>query len=355
MTYSYCTLFDSNYLDKGLVLIDSFRKYNMTSKIYILAMDSVCYDVLQNLCLLGVTIVRLEDFETEELLEAKKTRNRGEYCWTCGANFIYYVLKEYSEECCTYIDADMRFYDDPDQLVDEMIMAGKSVQLIEHRFHNGFSGKVQEELSGRYCVEFNTFKNNKEGMRVLDVWRRQTIEKCEDSDNKKHFGDQMYLEHWAEDYDCVHILENRGAGLAPWNINRYRMLRANDGEIWVTYDNEKCPVRVVFFHYHDLKYITPKKVNIGVHKRYWKLNMGLVYHLYKEYLRELNKKKKLIEKDYGFYPMVQEDLNRNSKYVSISIRLKKLFEGNAYKNIRFRIGNYMKIILYGRYDRMDVE
>lgn len=355
MAYSYCTLFDKNYLDKGLVLIDSFRKYNTDSTIYILAMDEMCCDILQKLDLPGVIPVSLSDFETEELLNAKRTRSRGEYCWTCGANFIYYVIKQFDEEYCTYIDADMRFYDDPDQLVDEMVQAGKSVQIVEHRFRNGFAGRVQKELSGRYCVEFNTFKNDSKGMKVLDVWRKQTIERCETSDQKGHFGDQMYLEDWAEEYDCVHVLQNPGAGLAPWNINRYRLLKANDREIWMNYDACDEPVRMVFFHYHDLKYIARDRVNIGVHKRYWKLNMELVYRLYREYIKELSEKKELIEKEFGFYPMIQGNAIVEDKQVSVWNKIKILLRGNAYKNIRFRIGNYSKIILFGKYDIMHVE
>lgn len=352
--YSYCTLFDKNYLDKGLVLIDSIRKYNGHSTIYVLAMDLVCYEVLHTLCLENVIPVRLEDFETEELLEAKKTRSRGEYCWTCGANFIYYVLTKFEEKYCTYLDADMCFYDDPDQLVEEMVHAGKSVQIVEHRFHNGFTGRVQEELSGKYCVQFNTFKNDKKGMEVLDKWRKQTIEQCEDSDSKEHFGDQMYLEHWAEDYDCVHVLQNLGAGLAPWNINRYELLSSNDKEPWVICDGKNEPIKVIFFHYHDLKYITPYKVDIGVHKRYWKINMKLANQLYGGYLKEVNEKKELVKKNYGFYPMILENPIKKYENISFWNKIRKLVAGNAYKNIRFRMGNYVKIFLFRKYDRMDV-
>jgi len=354
MTYSFCTLFDRNYLDRGLVLIDSFRNYNKKSKIYILAMDLICYEILQDLHLTGVILVKLSDFETKELLEAKKSRSRGEYCWTCGANFIYYVMTKFSEEYCTYLDADMRFYGDPDQLIDEMVKAGKSVQIIEHRFRNGFAGKIQEELSGKYCVEFNTFKNDAKGMEVLNIWRRQTIEQCEDSDNRKHFGDQLYLEHWAEDYDCVHVLKNQGAGLAPWNINRYGLLKADDREIWTRYDDDEEPVRVIFYHYHDLKYVNENKVNIGVHKRYWKLNMDLTYLLYKEYIKELNEKRKMLENEYGVYPAIKEIRAGSQINISVWGKIKKLFYGNAYKNIRFRLGNYIKLILFGKYDEINL-
>lgn len=353
LAYSYCTLFDKNYLDRGMVLLESIRNYSMDFRIYILPMDDMCYEVLQALQIPNVILIKMAEFETQELLEVKKTRSRGEYCWTCTASLIYFVLTMYEEEYCTYLDADMCFYDDPDQLVDEMIQSGKSVQIIEHRFRNGFAGKMQEELSGRFCVEFNTFRNDENGKKVLDDWRRQTIEKCAFSGDGRHFGDQMYLEYWMEKYDCINILQNAGAGLAPWNINRYSLSKDKDGEIWVTCDEGKEPVRIVFFHYHDLRYITKKKVNINVHRRYWKLNMELTYLLYKDYIKRLDEKREWIKREYEFCPAIPTDAVV-TETLSIQKRIKRLFAGNVFKNIRFRLGNYLKIFLFKRYDVMDI-
>ena len=303
--YSYCTLFDKNYLDKGLVLIESFRKYNDSGRIYILAMDDICYDILCSIGAEGIIPVKLADFETDDLLEAKKNRSRGEYCWTCASNFIFYVLQTYGEECCTYIDADMCFYADPDVLIEEMIAKGKSVQIIEHRFRRNFAGKYQQKISGRFCVEFNTFKNDKAGMEVLDTWRRQALEQCGFSYGTEKLGDQMYLDEWAEKYNCVHILENLGAGLAPWNLNRYHYLKEDGQGIWLNFDKYPQPIKLVFFHYHDLNYLDRQHIDIRVHKRYWKLDMKLTSKLYEDYLCRLEEKKKWIEEHYGFCPLVQ--------------------------------------------------
>lgn len=356
MVYSYCTLFDKNYLDRGLALVESIRKYNTNSNIYVLAMDDMCYKILDAICMPKMVLVNLAEIETEDLLKVKRTRSRGEYCWTCTASLIYFVLTKYREEYCTYIDADVYFFDDPDQLVDEMIQEGKSVQIIEHRFRNGFAGRVQEELSGRFCVEFNTFKNDEFGIKVLDTWRKQTIEKCSFSDGEKHFGDQMYLEDWLEKYDCVNVLQNLGAGLGPWNVNRYRLLKKRLGEeFWVTYDKGTIPIKVIFFHYHDLQYITKEKVNINIHKRYWKLNMELTYILYREYIKKLQEKKEWLEKTYGFYPLVPEDAVTVIHEAKLWERFKRLLTGNIYRNIRFRIENHLKIFIFGKYDIMNIE
>lgn len=352
--YSYCTLFDKNYLDKGLVLIDSFRTYNKSSKLYILAMDDVCYNSLCSIDTPGIIPVRLDDFETEELLQAKSNRSRGEYCWTCAASFIYYILQNYQEEYCTYIDADLCFYADPDSLVDEMIRKGKSVQIVEHRFQSNFAGRFQQKISGRFCVEFNTFRNDKDGLKVLETWRKQTLEQCGFSYGTAMLGDQMYLDEWPEKYsDCVNILENLGAGLAPWNLNRYRFVKEEQG-LWVTFDNQPQMIQVVFYHYHDLHYLDRKHIDIGVHKRFWKLDMELTLRLYEEYLRNLEEKKKWIERNFGFCPMVQGNAVGVVNEKRMVERIKALFHGNAYENIRIRMENHLKIFLFRKKDIVDI-
>ena len=107
---TFCTLFDSNYLDKGLVLYESLKNVMTDFKLYILAMDDKCCSILKEQQLKNVVVISLQEFEDEELLEIKKQRSRAEYCWTCTASFIDYVFETYNEEYCTYIDSDLYFY-----------------------------------------------------------------------------------------------------------------------------------------------------------------------------------------------------------------------------------------------------
>lgn len=43
---TFCTLFDSNYIDKGIVLQRSMESVIPNYKLYILAMDDRCYEIL---------------------------------------------------------------------------------------------------------------------------------------------------------------------------------------------------------------------------------------------------------------------------------------------------------------------
>ena len=60
---TFCTLFDSNYLDKGLVLYDSMKTVMEEFKLYVLAMDDKCCDILKQLNLSNTVVISLQEFE----------------------------------------------------------------------------------------------------------------------------------------------------------------------------------------------------------------------------------------------------------------------------------------------------
>ena len=224
MRTNLCTLFDSNYLDKGIVLYNSLANVSKDFCLYVLAMNDKCFDVLSDLNLEFLKPIRLEDFENEALLAAKENRSRGEYCWTCSSSLIKYLLNTYNLDCCTYIDADMYFYQDPQILIDEMIYSGASAQVVEHRFPKGDSRAWRV---GTYCVQFNTFKNDNIGLQILDEWVEKCLESCSQIPDGIHWGDQKYLDPIVSKYrKNICVLENLGGGVAPWNISQYKFIPA---------------------------------------------------------------------------------------------------------------------------------
>ena len=61
--YNYCTLFDSNYLTRGLAMYESLKRYSNNFHLYIFAFDDGSYKLLKKLGLEYVTIISLKDFE----------------------------------------------------------------------------------------------------------------------------------------------------------------------------------------------------------------------------------------------------------------------------------------------------
>lgn len=305
----FCTLFDSHYLDKGLVLHKSLEESCKEYELYILPMDEKCGEILKDLKIAHTTLIDYDDFEDEDLKRIKPERSRAEFCWSCTAKLIAYVLRVFEEQICTYIDADMYFYSDPSIVVEEMLKEEKSVQVIRHNFRY-LEARFREKRYGKFCVEFNTFLNNEDAWEVLTQWIKDCMNDCSFSDNKKVFGDQKYLTKWPKKYKCVNIVRNQGAGVAPWNINKF-IYRLTD-EKKVVFDrmsHKKYPL--VFFHFHNLRFMNETQICCcDVNKKQYES----VRRLYMDYIEAILEKKKILEEKYGLFYLIKEhpaEINSN--------------------------------------------
>ena len=239
----FCTLFDSNYLLKGLAMIRSLAHYCPGMKVYVLCMDEQTKHIIERLDLPFAKCITLAEVENEELLKAKTDRGVAEYCWTLSSCFTWYVMQNHPEiDFLTYVDADLLFYSDVQPLFDEIGEA--SIAIIEHRF----TPRLQDrEVNGRFCVEWNTFRRDEQGLACLSRWREQCLEWCYYRLEDGKMGDQKYLDEWPSRYSSCHILMHPGAGIAPWNYAQYRFGKDADGKITV----EDVPL--IFYHFHQFQ------------------------------------------------------------------------------------------------------
>lgn len=303
-----CTLFDHNYLDKGLVMYESLEKVCDEFELFVLCMSERCYEILTDLKYAHLKPIKLEDFEDEELLRIKPTRGVGEYCWTCSSSLIRYVLKTYQPEYCAYIDSDLYFYSDPKVVVEEMKQKGASVQITGHRFDKDLKSK--EKIVGKYCVEYNTFKNDAKALSLLEVWRNQCIERCSIDGDGIHWGDQKYLDNWCQDYDFVIETSNLGMGVAPWNIAQYCLID-NKKDIILECNNLKLPL--VFYHFQELKYLDKRTVRLNVYTKP-SISYKLVHLLYYNYLQSLNTCKEMLFEKYAIDTIIRRHPGRKSPH-----------------------------------------
>lgn len=260
-TRYYATLFDSAYLSRGLALYESLKDHSSSFHLYIFAFDTMTYDILRSLILDNVTVISLKEFESPELIEVKKDRSKAEYCWTCTPSVIYYVLKRFNVNECTYLDSDLFFYSDPSPLISEMEGAGKKILITEHRF-SAIPGFFELKRAGRFCVQFMTFSNEESSLKVLERWRSQCIDWCYSRYEEGKFGDQKYVEEWPGLYQNIHILQHQGGGIAPWNILRYSF---NNSEVPLKgREKRKGSVfNVVFFHFQYVKLLDKGFYDLG--------------------------------------------------------------------------------------------
>ena len=247
MKQNYCTLFNSEYLAKGLAMFSSLQTHSLDFHLYIFAFDEPCFRFFKTKNYENITVISLAEFEDDELLRVKETRTAGEYCWTCTPSTILFCLEKFDLAHCTYVDADILFYNDPKILTDEI--KNNSVMITEHRYTCEYD---QSEVSGKYCVQFITFKNNTSGMKVLKWWRSACIEWCHARVEDGKFGDQKYLDDWTSRFESVHVMENLAGGIAPWNVQQYYFSRKGNS----IYGAEKKTGKkfgAVFYHFHGVK------------------------------------------------------------------------------------------------------
>lgn len=276
-------------------MYESLINHSSDFQLYIFAFDDLSEKILKGMNLGHVNVISLEEFETPELLSVKKERSKAEYCWTCTSSTIYHVLKNYDVKDCTYLDSDLFFYSDPSILIAELDEYDKNVLMTEHRF--AFLPRLYEEKrSGKFCVQFMTFRNEESSIKVLDRWRKQCIEWCYARHEDGKFGDQKYLDEWPILYNNTHILEHQGGGVAPWNLDNYRFYTDND-KIKGIVRKTGAEFDLVFYHYQYVKFLENNFYDIGWY-HISASNANLLYYPYLSKIIEIENRLQNLDEDY---------------------------------------------------------
>ncbi|MGZ4118999.1 MAG: hypothetical protein ACXVPY_16035, partial [Bacteroidia bacterium] len=158
----------------------------------------------------------------------------------------------------------------------------------------------QSATSGKYCVQFVTFKNDEKGLAVLKWWRNACIDWCYDRMEDGKFGDQKYLDDWTTRFDCVHELQHLGGGIAPWNVQQY-IFNSVNGKLTGTEIKSGKQFNVIFYHFHAAKFFRDNMVMLTGAE--YALNKNVKNVFYKPYVQMINKQKEKINAiDNSFDP-----------------------------------------------------
>lgn len=305
----FCTLFDSYYLYKGIALYLSLKKVSSNFHIYVMAFDKECYDKLMSLHFDSMTVEYVADFETPELLEVKPTRSKGEYCWTCGPSVIYHFLTKYYLDEVSYLDSDLFFLSDPKIIYDEVGKA--SVAITEQGL-----GERNAKTYGKYCVQYLTFKNSEESLEALTWWRDSCIEWCFQKLEGNRYADQKYFDEFPKRWKGVYVIENLGAGIAPWNMYRYNYYNNS-----LKYQGREYPF--VFFHMHGIKIeIEGKKLIVS--SIHFPLNRDVVKCFFAPYAEQI---KEVLVHCFG-YNLISVEVRDMSFLKKIEYRLRNILRHN---------------------------
>lgn len=245
---AYCTLFDSGYLLKGVAMLSSLRAHDPDAMVYLLCIDGLALDVMTVLNLPGVVLIPLSAVEDDDLRRVKQQRSRAEYCWTLSPVLPSYILAHNSQvQIVTYLDADLMFFSAVEPILREI--GDASIAVIEHRY---IPRLRHLEVQGRFNVQWVTFRRDEQGTECLARWRAQCLDWCYARIEPMRMGDQKYLDEWPERYSRLRIIQNLGAGVAPWNFAQYDIqLRGSDIHI------NDFPL--IFYHFHQLQILSGGK------------------------------------------------------------------------------------------------
>ena len=244
--YFFCTCFDQHYLSRGLALHASLIAHCPGFKLWVVCLDAECLDILSRMRLKNTELIPLSEVERadEGLRQAKSGRSRIEYYFTCTPSILLHLLTRRPEaDLLTYLDADLFFFSDPAPIYEEM--GARSIGIFGHRFSEHHRSREQY---GIYNVGWLSFRKDGNSLDCLRWWRERCLEWCFDRVEEGRFADQKYLDEWPGRFQGVAVLDHKGAGLAPWNMENYS-LRRQDGKIFVD------GAELVFFHFHGFKVI----------------------------------------------------------------------------------------------------
>lgn len=260
-----CTLFDGNYLLKGLALIRSLQTHHSDFRLFVLALDDLTQTSVNALGDERVVTVPLAMVESDDLRQLKKDRNTGEYAWTLTPFWTRMVLDSFAVPNVAYMDADSFLFAPLDALYREV--GDSNIAIIPHRFPPRLQWRSKE--NGVYNVNWVYFKNNIVGIGALDDWAAKCERWCYQRserarDGSLRFGDQGYLDDWVQKYGA-HEVKHLGANLAPWSQEQYRY--CYDNALYIIKHRslsepgvragvtEGTPIaridRLLFYHFHE--------------------------------------------------------------------------------------------------------
>ena len=273
----FCTLFDSNFLSRGLALYTSLMSHAPSSTLYAYCFDDLTHQLLTQLALPNLKPVAMAEFESPELLAVKPSRGVGEYCWTCTPHIIRHAIQHFDLPAVTYLDADLYFFASPTVLLDEWNAAGASVLITEHRYTARYN---HARHFGIYCVQFVSFRGGAAGMEVLNWWADRCVEWCYARKEGGKFGDQKYLDDWTTRFQGVHVLKHLGGGVAPWNVQQYEVLTTEGASIQLRELATDTHFPLVFYHFHGLQIFRDGEIDLATYP----LGKGFRAEVYGRYL-----------------------------------------------------------------------
>lgn len=337
----FATLFDFNYLSRGLSLIESLDKVlNKNYTLYILALDEkTCRYIKAKNCN-HLVVIKLNDIEQycPALAEIKKDRSKVEYFFTLSPILPLYIFDKFNScERITTLDADIFFFSSPLEIF--QAYHSESILITPHDFSSSLSN---HKIYGSFNVSFQSFPRTINSISLLKDWMVKCLNWCRDyvDDNTLLFADQKYLDSWEECFENIQPINLKTCGRAPWNISETAICIRNNQ----FYVNNNF---LIYYHFHGLR-IHKNVISHGLKSYDVKDISKAAIKMYKRYIACLTKQNEII----SYYK--DDSINRNSISYSKKSDLINVWENETgfliykSKSIYFNISYVKKLFQKAR-------
>jgi hypothetical protein len=274
----YCTLFDRNYIDRGLALHRSLLRHCGEFTLHVLCLDSATQQALESLSLPGMTLISVESLESwdPELRAARKDRAPVEFYFTCKPVLLGYLLDRYpGSKRVEYLDSDLYFFREPE--VAEREYAGSAVALSPHDLE---ARNADRRKYGEFNAGWVSVSGDGEGPQFVRWWRDRCMEWCRFVVEDHRFADQKYLDQVPGLFPRAVVVRHPGVNLAPWNIGG-RHVELSEQGVRV----EGCPL--VIFHFHGVRQMMFDVFESGLHDYGVRLSAAVRTGIYRPYVGTL--------------------------------------------------------------------
>jgi lipopolysaccharide biosynthesis glycosyltransferase len=133
MSVLFVTLFDKNYLVKGISMIDSLLGNSIEHKILILSLDVKTYETLNAYFTKNdrIVIKQIDFISPQILTKISNDRSYREFCWALSSILSYTTLTKQNLDVI-YLDADLYFFNSVELLISKCVMYNAAI--TPHRF-----------------------------------------------------------------------------------------------------------------------------------------------------------------------------------------------------------------------------
>jgi hypothetical protein len=275
MKYYFCTLFDINFLHRGLAMYNSCIKHGGDGfTMWILCLDEASKKILDGLNLHNAVILTVSDLNNKELEATKSGRSNSEFAWTCKHSLIRYAISKIPEgEIINYIDADLFLFAHPQSVYEEL--GENSILITPHRFEE--EEKAREKKVGSFNAGMIFMRKDDISRRCLSRWTKQCLDWCFAKYEETRYGDQKYLDEWPTLYPKVVVSKNKGLNIGTWNIQKYSVTK-QDGQIFI---DDKI---LTWYHFHGFRAYLNRKGKLCAYPA--SMTNDIIYKPYVEALNE---------------------------------------------------------------------